>query len=63
MSDVVRLGDKGLSVVYAYGYRCVPDRLKIGKTEFNTVQRIVAQISTSTPDRPVLFLEIRTHDP
>lgn len=41
VSDVVRLGDKGSGFVYAYGYRCVPDRLKIGKTEFNTVQRIV----------------------
>jgi len=41
MSDVVRLGDKGSGFVYAYGYRCAPDRLKIGKAEFNTVQRIV----------------------
>jgi hypothetical protein len=62
VSDVVRLGDKGSGFVYAYGYRCAPDRLKIGKTEVDTVQRIIAQISTSTPDKPVLFLEIRTHD-
>jgi hypothetical protein len=60
-SDVVRLGE-GQRVVYAYGYRCAPDRLKIGLTTGDTIQRIVAQISTSTPDKPVLLLEIRTHD-
>ena len=60
-SDVLRLGD-GPMVVYAYGYRCVPDRLKIGLTTGDTAQRIAAQIGTSTPDKPVLFLEIRTHD-
>lgn len=60
-SDVVRLGD-GQSVVYAYGYRCAPDRLKVGLTTGDTVQRIVAQISTGTPDKPALLLEIRTHD-
>lgn len=27
VSDVIRLGE-GLTVVYAYGYRCAPDRLK-----------------------------------
>jgi hypothetical protein len=61
ISDVIRLGE-GQSVVYAYGYRCAPDRLKIGLTTGDTVQRIVAQISTGTPDKPVLLLEIRTHD-
>ncbi|HSZ92947.1 MAG TPA: GIY-YIG nuclease family protein [Acetobacteraceae bacterium] len=60
-SDVLRLGE-GQNIVYAYGYRCAPDRLKIGLTAGDTVQRIVAQISTSTPDRPVLLLEIRTDD-
>jgi len=60
-SDVVRLGE-GYSVVYAYGYRCAPDRLKIGLTTADTVQRIVAQISTGTPDKPALLLEIRTND-
>ena len=60
-SGVVRLGE-GQSIVYAYGYRCAPDRLKIGLTTGDTIQRIVAQISTSTPDKPVLLLEIRTHD-
>jgi hypothetical protein len=60
-SDVIRIGS-GATVVYAYGYRCIPDRLKIGLTTGDTVQRIAAQISTGTPDRPVLVLEIRTHD-
>jgi hypothetical protein len=60
-SDVLRLGE-GPKVVYAYGYRCAPDRLKIGLTEGDTVQRIAAQVSTSTPDKPTLFLEIKTHD-
>lgn len=61
-SDVIRLGE-GQSIVYAYGYRCAPDRLKVGLTTAgDAVQRIVAQISTSTPDKPVLLLEIRTHD-
>jgi hypothetical protein len=60
-SDVLKLGE-GSRIVYAYGYHCAPDRLKIGLTEGDTVQRITAQISTSTPDKPVLFLEIKTHD-
>jgi hypothetical protein len=60
-SDVVRLGE-GQSVVCAYGYRCAPDRLKIGLTTGDTIQRIIAQINTSTPDKPILLLEIRTHD-
>lgn len=60
-SDLIRLGE-GPKVVYAYGYRCAPDRLKIGLTESDTVQRIAAQISTGTPDKPSLLLEIKTHD-
>lgn len=60
-SDVIKLGE-GPKVVYAYGYECAPDRLKIGLTEGDAVQRIAGQISTSTPDKPVLFLEIKTHD-
>jgi T5orf172 domain-containing protein len=59
-SGVIREGE-GSGVVYAYGYRCAPDRLKIGLTESDTVQRIAAQIATSTPDKPVLLLEIRTN--
>ena len=48
--------------MYANGYRCAPDRLKIGLTVGDVVQRIAAQISTGTPDKPALLLEIRTHD-
>jgi Meiotically up-regulated gene 113 len=61
VSGLLRLGE-GPNVVYAYGYRCAPDRLKRGLTNGDTVQRIAAQISTGTPDKPVLLLEIRTHD-
>ncbi len=57
--DLVREGDGG-GIVYAYGYRCCGDRLKVGSTEANTVQRIAAQITTSTPDKPVLLVEIKT---
>jgi hypothetical protein len=46
--------------VYAYGYRCAPDRMKVGYTEGDTIERIAAQIGTSTPDKPVLFFEVRT---
>jgi hypothetical protein len=60
-TDVVKLGG-GPKVVYAYRYKCAADRLKVGCTEGDTVQRIAGQITTSTPDKPVLFLEIRTHD-
>lgn len=58
-SNAVRTGE-GAGFVYAYGYACCPDRLKIGSTETDTVQRIAAQIGTSTPDKPALLLEIRT---
>ena len=58
-SDVVRLGD-GSGIVYVYGYACCPDRLKVGYTEGDTVQRIAAQITTSTPDKPKLLIEIKT---
>jgi T5orf172 domain len=58
-SNVLRHGD-GAGIVYAYGYVCLPDRLKVGSTEVDAVQRIAAQIKTSTPDKPCLVLEIRT---
>jgi hypothetical protein len=58
-ADVIRKGDGG-GIVYVYGYRCCGDRLKVGSTEANTVQRIAAQIGTSTPDKPVLLVEIKT---
>lgn len=60
VSDAKRIGE-GEGVVYAYGYACCPDRLKVGSTEADTVQRIAAQIGTSTPDKPVLLIEIRTN--
>lgn len=59
-SDMSRIGE-GYGFVYAYGYRCCPDRLKIGYTEVDTIQRIAAQIGTGTPDRPVLSVEIKTN--
>jgi hypothetical protein len=34
--------------------------LKIGMTEAGCVQRVVQQINASTPDRPVLHMEIKT---
>lgn len=58
-SNVKRRGT-GTGAVYAYGYRGYPDRLKIGRTEGDTVERIADQIGTSTPDTPVLLLEIKT---
>jgi hypothetical protein len=59
-SEGVRRAGFGDGVVYAYGYRCAPDRLKIGCTVGDTIERIAAQIGTSTPDKPVLYLEFRT---
>ena len=58
-SDVVRSGE-GTGTVYAYGYRCAPDRMKIGCTDKDVVARIADQIWISTPDRPCLMLELRT---
>lgn len=60
-TDVMHLG-KGTGSVYVYGYRCAPDRLKIGRTESDVVSRIAAQINTSTPDRPILHLVLATHN-
>ena len=60
-AEAVRMGE-GSGFVYAYGYRCAPDRLKVGLTETGTKQRIAAQINTSTPDKPVLYVEIRTNN-
>ena len=60
-STARRVGD-GNEFVYAYGYRCAPDRLKIGRSTVDAVARIAAQISTGTPDKPVLLVEMRTHD-
>jgi hypothetical protein len=59
-SDVIRDG-QGSGTLYVYGYRCAPDRLKIGRTEGDTILRIAEQIWTSTPDKPVLLVEIKTN--
>ncbi len=59
--DLVEIGE-GDQYVYAYGYRCAPDRLKIGSCTGDLFARIAAQIGTSTPDKPTLLLAIRTHD-
>lgn len=56
-TNFVKIGS-GESYVYAYGYACLPDRLKVGYTVGDVVQRIAAQIGTSTPDRPQLRLQI-----
>lgn len=61
-AGVFRVG-KGSGSVYAYGYECLPDRLKIGRTEGDVVTRIISQINPSTPDRPKLYLVIGTDHP
>jgi hypothetical protein len=53
---------QGFEWVYAYGYPCCPDRLKIGSTSDDPIQRVATQITTSTPDKPNLVLTIATHD-
>jgi hypothetical protein len=60
-SDLVEIG-QGAEAVYAYGYRCAPDRLKIGSCSGDVVARVAAQIGTGTPDKPVLLVRIATHD-
>jgi hypothetical protein len=61
ISDVRRHGT-GAETVYAYGYACIPDRLKVGSTVGSAVDRIAQQIGTSTPDKPKLLLEVKTSD-
>jgi Meiotically up-regulated gene 113 len=61
-SAVTRLG-QGTGNVYAYGYKCAPDRLKIGRSDGDVVRRIVNQINESTPDQPVLHLVLATDNP
>ena len=60
-TDLREIGE-GDQFVYSYGYRCAPDRMKIGSCTGDAVARVAAQISTGTPDRPTLFLVIKTHD-
>lgn len=57
-TSVTRLG-QGTGCVYGYGYKCVPDRLKIGRTDGDVVSRIVNQINESTPDRRYFTLSLR----
>jgi hypothetical protein len=57
-SELQEMG-KGSRFVYAYGYRCAPDRLKVSRTKAEVTDRIARQISTGTPDKPALFLIIR----
>lgn len=61
VSNAKELGH-GAEAVYAYGYACAPDPLKIGSAKGDAVARIAAQISTGTPDRPALRVLVRTHD-
>lgn len=61
-ASAVREFGAGEESVYAYGYACAPDRLKIGSARGDALARIAAQISTGTPDRPVLRVVVRTHD-
>jgi len=37
--------------------------MNIGQTDGDTIERIYAQISASTPDKPSLLLEIKTERP
>ncbi|MBY0329787.1 MAG: GIY-YIG nuclease family protein [Acetobacteraceae bacterium] len=53
---------EGPEAIYAYGYACAPDRLKIGRTDNDVVARVAGQITTSTPDKPALRLVIRTRN-
>ena len=61
MTDCLEFGD-GAEFVYVYGYRCAPDRVKIGSCIGDVLARVAAQIGTGTPDKPRLLLQIRTHD-
>lgn len=70
VAEVVRTVDlralrefgSGPQVVYAYGYACAPDRLKVGRADGDAVARVAAQITTSTPDKPRLAALFCTHD-
>ena len=64
MVDTSDMREEGIGdqYIYAYGYRCAPDRLKVGRTDGDVIGRITRQITTSTPDKPSLFLIISTSD-
>lgn len=59
--ELIEVG-AGRSCVYAYGYACAPDRLKIGRADGDAVARVAAQITTSTPDKPRLLAVFHTDD-
>ena len=61
ISDLKEVGE-GTQFVYAYGYACAPDRMKIGRCEGDVKARVAAQIGTGTPDKPSVYLIIRTED-
>ncbi|GEM_PF-868316 len=58
-SNVREIGE-GTQCVYAYGYRCAPGMLKVGRCDGDVVIRITNQINASTPDKPILSLLMRT---
>jgi hypothetical protein len=60
-SNVREMGE-GQQNVYVYGFDFAPDRLKVGKAEGDVVRRIVGQINTGTPGKPILYLIFRTDD-
>lgn len=60
-TNAIEIGE-GKEFVYAYGYPCAPDRLKIGSCTGDVIARIAAQIGTGTPDKPSLMLTVRTND-
>jgi hypothetical protein len=57
-SDVIRTGE-GAGVVYAYGYRCCEDRLKVGFTEANTVSGLLRKLVPVLPISPSFSLRSR----
>lgn len=60
-TSAIEIGE-GEEFVYAYGYPCAPDRLKIGSCTGDVIKRIADQIYTGTPDKPSLLLTVRTND-
>ena len=60
-TDALEIGE-GDEYVYAFNYDRYSDRLKIGQTNGDVVDRIAQQIREGVPAKPVLRLTIRTHD-
>lgn len=46
VSELREVGQGG-EFVYAYGYRCAPDRLKVGSCAGDVIARVAAQIGTA----------------